>query len=293
MAEELKGTYADRPLTPETKRALRKAQAAAVHSLREVYAVLIEFVIDHNNRTHEALKKIRRLKQAGVKPTPQAAFFWGLKNITGLRNQSLSDEEICLRLLSVRKANIANGVVNYKGQVYKPANELAFAMAAESTGRPKQVDVRVDLSVTGPNEVWIPNRQGTRALFEVTPGGARDMAGVTIQEDELLTPGAKTLADVVDHDARRLRVVRKSEAPRRASKRSGGLPQKLPREELNEARKEESSDFKQSLLGKPIEPRNRPGATPSQTVPEWEKLAAENRRRSLEKIKKNRPENDE
>ena len=162
---------------------------------------------------------------------------------------------------------------------------MAHTLAAKSTRRPKRIDIRVDRSIAGPHEVWVNDKSGRRARFEVTPQGAREMAGVTVQENEVLTPMADLRVAEADHEMRRRRVVEHSGGVRSARKHKPAV--KLNRQEQLQAQKRETEDLKRGLLGKPPAPSVRVETVETGTTG-WKERADEDRRRSLEKIKEHR-----
>lgn len=246
-SSSMKGVYAERPLNPNSKKAARKAEFAAVHSLSEAYRKLIEIIDDHNNRPHRTLKRRRTLLQAGIEPTPKNAYVWGLENITGLRSAPFSDDDYWKMLLSFVKASMSKGIIQYRGRPYCPKNEAAYELAAKSSNRAKQIDIHVD--ITCPNEVYVVNRQGEWSIFEITQGAARDLMGTTLEEEMALSQDAIRLWARADHDSRIKRVVLKSSktkllSPKRVPAITVDQQQKLQK------RAEETTVIKQGLYGK-------------------------------------------
>jgi putative transposase len=283
-SSNMKGTYADRPLDPDSKRAVRAAKEAAVHSLAEVYRKLIEIVDDHNNRPHSTLRRRRVLTQSGVPPTPQKAYLWGLKHITGLRMPPLTDEDYHRLLLSVDTASLAKGVLRYKNRPYFPVNEVAFDLANRSTLRAKQIDIRLDK--TDPTEIRVPTPHGEWALFRLTPGAESELAGLSLDEEDVFASQTATLWARAEHAAKVERVAAlsaqtKSPRGRKEQATTGS------RREQRDARARETADLKQKLTGKV---RSSDSST-SKITPEiidWEKIEEEERLQNLKLIRQHR-----
>lgn len=281
------GAYADRPMDPITKRAARKAQAAAVHTLTEAYRLLVDIIEDHNNRPHRTLRRRRALTQAGVAPTPRAAYVWGLENITGLRSAPLSEDDYYRMLLSSDKASIANGVLSYKSRPYLADNEQGVELLRRSTKRPTAVDIRLDK--TFPTTLFVPTRQGLWAQFRMAPGAANEIAGISLEEEEALAAHTALLWARSDHEGRVARVAAKGAKPSTPRKGNPGAA-KLPKAEQTAARNQETARMKEKLHGKPqgdtqeLSQDGNSGAVPT----DWLALEEEERLRSLELIRKHR-----
>jgi len=280
----IKGVFAETPLDPITKRAARKAAAAAVHSIAEAYRVLIEIIDDHNNRPHSALRRRRILTQAGVRPIPKDAYLWGLKNITGLRTAPLTDNDYQRLLLSTDTAGISNGVLRYRSRSYLPENESAFELGRKSTTRVKQINVRLDK--TCPHEIFAPTSRGEWAKFIITYGGASELAGVTLDEEDALASRTALLWAQSEHDARVGRLVATGTKSKGTAKhRQSAI--KLNRQEQNDARRQETTRMKKLLTGKSTMPV--PDSDEQhQRAEDWRELEETERLRNLELIRKDR-----
>ena len=238
----LKGVYAEKPTDPETKHAAKKAKTVAIHSIVEAYRVLIEIVVAHNNRPHRALKRKRVLAQHGVKPTPQEAYFWGLKNITGLDQAPFTDEQYLQILRSVEKARIANGELIYKDHVYEPQNELAHELAAKSTKRSKSISIYVDK--TFPNTVEVQVSRGKWAKFRISSGGEEEIAGITWDEEEALKLHGDVLYDEAEHNALRERVTGKNSTGANPQKRRNVKPTSTDKAQRDAAKQRDMLEVK-------------------------------------------------
>lgn len=282
-ASKMKGAYADRPLDPESKRAARKAQKAAVHSLAEAYRGLIEIIVDHNNRPHTALKKRRMLTQAGVQPTPKAAYLWGLENITGLRKAPFSEEDYKRLLMSTDTGSIASGVLRYRQRPYLPKDEVALEVSVNSTNRSKAVIVRVDKS--DPSEVFIVNSQGQWAAFGITKGGESEIAGLTLDEEEILSTQTSLLWARSEHESRVVRIESLGSKAKSSSPKAAPAT-KVAKKLQNDIRANETALMKAALLGKPTSSRAEASIDSGQN--EWMKHEEEERLKALDVIRKNR-----
>lgn len=285
-ASGIEGIYADRPMDPRTKRTARKAEAGAVRTLAEAYRLLVEIIEDHNNRPHRTLRRRRVLTQSGVSPTPRDAYLWGLKNITGLRSALLSEDDYYRLLLSSDKASVANGVLKYKSRPYLPANEQAVDLARHSTGRAKAVDIRLDK--TFPTEVFVPSDQGSWSRFVMTEGAAREIAGLSLDEEDALASRTSLLWARAEHDGRIARLTAKNEkkAPWR---KAGSTAAKLPKSDQMVARAQQTARMKEELLSKPPAPKQEQLREDCSTATaDWARLEEEERLRSLALIRNHR-----
>lgn len=285
-ASGMKGTYADRPMDPRAKRAARKAEAGAVHTLSEAYRLLVQIVEDHNNRPHSSLRRRRVLTVSGIPPTPREAYLWGLKNITGIRSAPLSEDDYYRLLLSRDKASMANGVLTYKRRPYLAANEAAAGLAQRSTGRAKAIDVRLDKTL--PTELLVPSDQGIWAKFVMTAGAANEIAGLSLDEEQAFADQTALLWARADHEGRVARVTAKNEK-RPSTRKAATTAAKLAKKEQIAARNQETAQMKEQLLGRPL-------ATSSESsqqevainASDWTRLEEEERLRNLELIRRHR-----
>lgn len=282
-ASGMKGTYADRPLDPISKRAARKAEDAAVHSLADAYRKLIEIIDDHNNRPHTTLKRMRVLSQNGVAPTPKSAYLWGLKNITGLRMAPLTDKDYQRLLLSSDTASISNGILRYKQRAYQPDNEAAFDIAAKSTSRSKSIDIRLDK--TYPHEIFVVNSRREWASFQITPGAANELSGMSLDEEEAMSPQRSMIWAQSEHKSQVERVTKKGAKTKRSPKQSGTAI-KVSKQQQIQARQEETADMKRKLVGDIRSPETNTDDT-SETS-DWAQIEEQERLNNLKLIRQHR-----
>jgi len=278
-ASGFKGTYADRPLDPRTKKAARNARAVAIHSLAEAYRPLIEFVCDHNKRPHKSLRRNKTLVQAGVRPVPEDAYLWGLQNLTGLRRAPLADGDYQRLLLASDTASIANKVLRYNGRIYPPANEPAFELASRSTSKPRQTTVRLDK--TEPFDIYVPNRQNEWARFRISPGGEAELFGVSLEEERVLSSQEARLWARSDHESRLQRVTKGKEKQRKVPVRP---IEPANREHKEALRAQESSEVKRRMTQKAtrLEPQ-RSGVDDS--AEDWRSIEENERLKNLNAIR--------
>lgn len=284
-ARGIKGVYADRPMDPVTKRAARNAKTAAVHSLAEAYRALIEFIVEHNNRPHSALRRRRLLVQAGVRPVPQDAYLWGLKHISGLRTPPLSDADYYRLLLSSDSANIARGVVRYKNRPYLPANEAAFDLARCATARSKAISIRLDKS--NPHTILVPHSRRDWAAFRITPGAADELAGLTLDEEEARVDETALLWDHAEHESRIKRVADKS-GKRRKSATAKTTAVEVDRQQKNDMRAQETADMKRKLTGQVPTAPSGPMVNGAPPIADWMAHVESERLHNLKLIRQQR-----
>jgi putative transposase len=280
-ASGMKGVYADRPMDPHSKRAARQAEEAAVHSLSEAYRPLIEFVVDHNNRPHTTLKRRRVLSLNNVPPTPKEAYLWGLKNITGLRRAPLTDDDYKKLLLSIDKASISNGILRYKQRPYLPENEAAYDLAAKSTTRAQSIDIRLDK--TEPHEIYVVTARREWALFRITEGAAKELANITLEEEEFLSTQTSKLWAQAEHNSRVERVSAKSTKTRAKHTKTA---MKVDRQQLLDARQKETAAMKRKLIGK--DASKEPKIEVISGTSNWAEIEEQERLNNLELIRKHR-----
>lgn len=176
----LPGSYAERPLKPETKRVMRKAMQRAFLSLHDLYGELLDFVDKHNNSPHSHLKKIPALRQLGVSPTPRDAYVWGLENVSGIHASSLSDNDFKRLLLGSATGNIAAGIVSWGDTRYEPDNQEALSIAANSPIKRRKFELRVDMS--DPSMVWSVADSGAWARWRRNAGDAYLYMGRALED---------------------------------------------------------------------------------------------------------------
>lgn len=283
-ASAIKGAYADRPSNPETKRAAKKAEAAAVHSLADAYRLLVEIVVDHNNRPHSALKRRRLLTQAGIRPVPKDAYLWGLRNISGLRMAPFEDQDYKRLLLASDQASVANGVLRYRKRAYLPANEAAIEIVSNSTRRARQLDIRVDK--TDPVEVFVVNQRGVWASFQVTGGGESEIAGLTLDEEEALSSQNALLWARSEHESRIGRVAAKSQKAQNKSSASRTFAVKVGKMEQISLREKETAGMKKHLVGNASAREKSSEITSAEN--DWAIYEEQERLRNLDLIRKHR-----
>lgn len=281
----MKGVYADRPLDPETKRAARKAEAAAMHSLTDGYRTLIEIIHDHNTRPHSALKRMRKLTQAGVKPIPKDAYLWGLEHLTGLRTAPLSDTDYQRLLLSTDSASASKGQIRYSNRPYMPVNELAHEMASRWARRAKSIQIRVDKTV--PQQIFVPTARREWAIFQMTPGTSHEIAGLTLDEEAAFAAQTARLWARADHASRIQRIAAKS-TTKRSERRSSAPPVKLDRGMQQQAREDQTADLKRKLTGKSVAQPAKSTPARAPAMPAWSQLEEEERLRNLALIRQHR-----
>lgn len=279
----VKGVYADRPMEPDTKRAARKAEAAAVHTLTDAYRILIEIVDDHNNRPHTTLKRKRELVKNNITPVPKQAYLWGLQNITGLRRAPLADDDYKKLLLSTGKASISNGVLKYKQRPYLPDNEVAHEIGAKSSTKARSIDIRLDK--TNPNEIYVVTARREWALFKISAGAAKELSGLTLDEEELLSTQTAKLWAQAEHRSRVERVTAKSIKSKRSTKLKEPVA-RLDKLDQLAARQKETAAIKHLLVShEPSIIREPENVLP---VSNWIELEEQERLKNLETIRKHR-----
>lgn len=279
----IKGIYADRPMDPHTKRAARKAEAAAVHTLTDAYRLLIEIIVDHNTRPHTTLKRKKELVKNNIAPVPKDAYLWGLQHITGLRKAPLTDDDYKKLLLSTGKASISNGVLKYKQRPYLPENEAAYELGAKSSTKAKSIDIRLDK--TYPHEIYVVTARREWALFKISPGAAKELSGLTLDEEELLSTNTAKLWAQSDHRSRVERVTAKSTKSRNATILKEPVT-RLDKQNLQAARQRETAATKRKLVGD--ESSTNPEMEIAPPVSNWIEIEEQERLKNLEMIRKHR-----
>lgn len=297
MAQEVTGAFADRPMDLHSKTNAKRKAKVSVTSLAELYRELIRFVEEYNNKPHSLLKRRSNLIQNGVPPTPQAAYLWGLENITGRRIPTHTDEQLRQMLLGVARGSIAQGEVLFDGWRYAPSNSAAWDFARASSVKRKGIELRVDK--TFPQFVYVPLRTGW-AEFEMVAADMRTLGAMTSEEREVLAPEANADARDIEHDQRRDRVTGQNRTkPKPASGAAPALPtgrqnvDRTPQSPANLAasRQTATTDVKAHLQG--IQGTNgaasRPPAakkrTTSSAVPAWKQRLEANKQKSTNALR--------
>jgi len=286
----IKGSFADRPLDPKTKRSFRGAQIAAVHSLREIYWALIDLVDAHNNSPHKTLEARSILRRARVRPTPREAYVWGLKNITGIECPPLDDADYERLLLGNDKATIGNGSLLYRGRSYLPMNAAAERQARLSTSRRRSIAVKIDRS--NPSELYAPNGDDNWPHWTISAAGLDDLQETTLEEEDCLADAHKLLIAQTRNDAfidGQLRAGK--HASRKISPKHPS--QKYASANIRARRAAETADIKQALSSKNAA-RKTPAASAevsrltSPSQPTWREIEQRERLESIERQRKAR-----
>lgn len=261
MARRIPGAYAERPTNYHAKRDAKAAKRLAIYSLSELYRELVEFIVEYNNSPHSSLKRIQALAADGVKPTPQAAYIWGVKNLTGARVSTFTDEQLQQMILGKDRGSISTGELRYRGYRYKPANAPAMRMITKSSGKTKSIDIRVDK--TFPFEVFCEARPEW-ARFEMYTADRAALGMSSMDEAEARKPIINEDVRRDEHDQTHARVT----ASKRVKKQPFEVDRTTPSQgRLASDRREETTDLKAKMTGKSK-------ASPTEKVaphtePEW------------------------
>lgn len=280
-ARRMAGSYADRPMNPKSKRVYKKAETVAVHTLVDIYRVLVEIVRDHNTRPHSTLRKYKNLAASGIPPVPREAYLWGMANITGLDVASFTDQEYVHLLLESANARAAGGVLHYRNNIYEPAD--APARIASKAWKVKSQSVSVKLDKADPHELWYWTRQQW-AVFRRKAGQVVEAGGLTAEDEDLLAPRQTQLWAKSDYTSRIRRVKERAGSVGPEQKKPA---KKVPQENRLLARQEAASLLKAQLKGAPAHEQSPPvKARPSE--PSWQELQERERARQLEVIRASR-----
>jgi len=250
-----KGVYAERPMTREAKIAAKRAAKGAAHSLADMYRLLVQIVVDRNNAAHSQLRKYRELTRAGIAPTPQNAFKWGLANITGHRSPPLTEQDYWRLLLSQDTASAARSGLKYRGRDYVPDGEAAESLLRQLPAKRKSVQIRLDK--LDPGEIFVVSAGLPRwAKFVLKETNARNLGTVTLEEEELMEEASNRLWVEAEHDSRRDRVKADRPVPtKRPQGRTGpssSSPHELTERERRAERDRETSSIKAALRPKGV-----------------------------------------
>ncbi|UIF90067.1 DDE-type integrase/transposase/recombinase [Cupriavidus sp. UYPR2.512] len=256
------GSFMDRPLDPKSRQRFEKAKVASVNRLVDAYRELIKIITEHNNAPHRSLRKMAT--QAGVLPTPQAMYLWGLENVTGLRTCAYSDNDIYKLLLESTTGSIGQGIVRYKEMHYEPFNKVAQRLARKSTHKFRAIKLRIDK--TEPSIAYIPQRGSKWAEFSITRGSLDKLRGTTLAEQESLANQSLLLWSIADQDSRLERV---RDARIRAEHRTAPppLPEHSDQDQVKQKRQRDTQGVKAALKGRPTQSGNTTTQPDDDTVP--------------------------
>lgn len=266
----VRGVYALRPINPTARREAKTAQRTATATLQQIYRIVLKYVDQHNNRPHSALKKNLQLAQAGVPPTPVAAYLWGCKNLTGVKLCSLSEKTLMRKLLSVGKGSITNSQVKFEGLHFDPVDTAAHTLAATSTSRPHQVEVHFDRTFR--DEIYVVSRTGKWSRWSLVEADRILIHGITREEEPYYREVAALQSALSENRSRIERLKQKREKTSSAKQPA----RKGSQEETRARRKAEMHGVKSGIT------RRRSPAT-KKTAPntintlDWQKLEAEER----------------
>lgn len=287
----LKGSFDQRPLDPKSKRRFRQAKAAATHTLREIYWVLVDIVDTHNNSPHKHLEKNTALRMARVRPTPRDAYLWGLEHLTGIESPPLSDADYQRLLLGTDKATLANGRLTYRGRTYLPNNASAERQARLSNSVRKSIDIRLDRSC--PINVFVPNGSDDWPDWQADAAALKELGEITLDEEDQMADTHRLLIAETQNDAFISRQKRRSQ-PIPANVRKGSPNAHGSPSGTRVRRDAESLEVKRALVGVVSRPNEQSHGTtlPRHTKPskpEWqeveerERLESVNRQRGRKK----------
>lgn len=274
----VKGVYAMRPTSPKTKREAKTAQKTATATLQQIYRIVLKYVDQHNNSPHSALEKNLQLAQAGVPPTPVAAYLWGCKNLTGVKLCSLSEKTLMRKLLSVGKGSISNSQVKFEGLHFDPVDAAAHTLAATSTGRPHKVDIRFDKTFR--QEIYVVSPTGKWSRWRLIESDRTLIHGITREEEPYYREVAALQTAVAGNRSRigRLKQGREKSSARKQPARSAS-------QEETRARRKAEMDRVKSGITKRRSPAKRKTATNTTNVLDWRKLEAEERQKTINRTR--------
>lgn len=253
-----KGAYAKRPTTPDSRKALRQAQAEAQATYREAWAVLVDCVNEYNDKPHKALKKRANLMAVRIS-TPKEAYLWGLENITGRHAPRHSDDEMYQMLLDSTSAKLKRNLLVVNGNGYEPVDSLAKQEARKAPYKVgRSVSVKID-GLTQTDAYLRVGRHGRNAHFTANRATLEKLGTLATAEQELLKPHARLAVAKTTHDAHLKELLDKTQkhsaAPRKAPavKMDGSVKKDL--------RAAEMAAFKQALRTPLGSLENQPSAT--------------------------------
>jgi len=197
----------------------------------------------------------------------------------------MSDADYSRLLLSVDKGSISNGVLKYRGRPYLPTNEIGAEMAARSTRRAKGMAVRLDK--TDPQELFVANVQGGWGAFQMTPGAAAELGGLSLDEEEAFASNTARLWARAEHEGRVERVTARGRKRNATAKRTEPVS-RVGKRAQHIARESETADVKRKITGRSpaLRASNQPPAEqPSQS---WSRLEEQERLSNLEAIRRHR-----
>lgn len=283
-SEGMRGAYADRPRDRTSRKAVAAARSASIYSLADAYRAVIEIIQDHNNRSHSALERYEILAEAGVAPTPQAAYLWGLKHQTGRHSPPYLDDDYYQMLLSKDMATLSNRALVYRNRVYRPVDSLAWDLIKKSTTRAKRLSVRVDK--TEPSRIFVPNKRHAWATFEMTLGALQELHGVTLEEEDARTHIKLQLKASAEHDAQRQRIIRYTDNSKHGTKSISPHIEDARTQQIT--RTDETERLKRQLSGRSDQHKKPERSSRAQSINDWQKVELDERRKKVDLIRMNR-----
>ncbi|MBT2321904.1 hypothetical protein J7E62_05975 [Variovorax paradoxus] len=285
MAREgLPGVFAERPIDPKSKRVAKTAQRAAASSLNDVYRCVLKVVDEHNNKPHQALKGNLRLIQAGVPPTPAAAYVWGCEHMTGARVSPLTEKDLLRMLLSVGKGSIAKSRVKFEKRTFEPVNAAALALANESTARARGVEIRYDKTFR--EELYVVTSTGEWSLWRMVDSDRQQTRGFLMEEEAALEKQGALLWAMAknDHKIESATTETKRVPPSRQPARHAS------RDEVRARRGSQTRKLKESLTGRKTDMLDRPPPSKAKVhARNWKDLEKEERLKIINRTSQRRP----
>jgi hypothetical protein len=139
---------------------------------------------------------------------------------------------------------------------------------------------------TDPSEVWIAKSRGAWASFLITEGAARQLGGLTLDEEEVLTQQNKRLFARADSEGRRVRVAAEANAKRTRKAPRRNAARQVDRHEQRRLRDRETAMVKNAMVGRASPgPETSKIARPPTAAPTWAQLEAQERAKRLELIR--------
>ena len=225
------------------------------------------------------------MKQAGIPPTPQAAYLWGCENITGARVSTYSDREMQKLMLGVDQASTGNGELLYKTRRYVPADAAARAFMANRPAGRRALQVRVDK--TFPFELYV-ERRTEWPTFTMVAADKRALGHLSLDEYDALTPIANAETRDLEHDLLIAEVTSSPAARRSRNEVDRAAPSQR---QLADDRQAETTALKATLTGKQQPTTKASSPAPESgaaKIPEWKRRADERRAAELAKLRETR-----
>lgn len=258
-----KGAYAKFETSPQAKAKKKRATFAACHSLRDVYAALVDVCVIYNNSPHQGLRRrLPELAAAGLEDTPKQAYLFGLKHVSGLAQNVLSTRDLDRLTLETDTATLTTKGFVWRHLLYRPANAQAHLVQRQKMRQSRRAKAGMDIKIDtdDPVDLFMRGNTDEWPRWELTDEGMAQVMARSIEEVDYFEDRDKVRMALADAEAFRRRVA--ADNSRTPSGTRGGAKQCHVDPQHKRQREVEESQALDAELG--LSKKRRAAASPSE-----------------------------